>query len=434
MIGLLFTVLFFPLVGLAVSRLTGGANVLLAGAGATGFILFVAAVWHVPLLAVIIATAIVALVVLARSAAILAAATPASSRQRLAGLVPAGCRRSGRLEAGAPLALALVPIFALAATLPLSDYDGRAFWMLKAKAITHESAIDGPFFRGETSYNPRNEYPLLVPLDAAAAMIVARDLDDQHTRWLYVLFAAGFALELYRRGGGAWSAAIFLCLPQILTEPDGGVFSAYSDIALGAFVAAAFFELAERRSPLLLGLFASFAILTKNEGLPLALLLLAIGAFVFRARIAIALAPVVVAIAHLFLWRARIARSDEEDFARTILDLPQHLDRFAGSLGGLLSNIVAVRDWGLFLVAVVLAAIVLVARKQWRPLALAGAVIVPMGLLYAAVYAVAPWELRGMSEHLAPRVITHLLGPVFFLWSAGVRWRGGTGGGKPPLW
>jgi hypothetical protein len=375
------TILFFPLAGLAVSRLTGGANVLLAGTGAAGFLLFVAAVWHVPLLAAIIGIAILALALALRSARRSAgsqpAATPASSRQPLA-------------------ILAFVPLFALAAILPLSDYDGRAFWLLKAKAIAHEGAIDGPFFRGETSYHPRNEYPLLVPLDAAVTMIVARDLDDQHTRWLYVLFAAGFALELCRRGGGAWSAAIFLCLPQVLTEPDGGVFSGYSDIALGAFVAAAFFELAERRSPLLLG----------------------IGAFVFRARIAVALAPVVIALAHLFVWRSRIARSDEEDFARTILSLPQHLDRFAASLGGLLSNAAALRDWGLFLVAVAIAAIVLAAQKRWRPLALAGALIVPMLLLYAAVYAVSPWELRGLTEHLAPRVLTHLLGPAFFLWNA----------------
>jgi hypothetical protein len=399
----IFTILFFPLVGLAVSRLTGGANVLLAGTGAAGFVLFVAAVWHVPLLAAILALAVLALAVALRSALRSAgfqpAATPASSRQPLA-------------------ILAFVPLFALAAILPLSDYDGRAFWLLKAKAIAHEGAIDGPFFRGETSYNPRNEYPLLVPLDAAAAMIVARDLDDRHTRWLYVLFAAGFALELYRRGGGAWSAAIFLCLPQVLTEPDGGVFSGYSDIALGAFVAAAFFELAERRSPLLLGLFASFAILTKNEGLPLALLLLGIGAFVFRARVAVALAPVAIAVAHLFVWRSRIARSDEEDFARTILSLPQHLDRFAASLGGLLANVAALRDWGLFLVAVTIAAIVLAMRRRWRPLTLAGALIAPMLLLYAAVYAVSPWEQDGLTEHLAPRVLTHLLGPAFFLWNA----------------
>jgi len=365
------------------------ANAILFALGAMGSLLFIAAVWHVPLVAFTVI--VIAIAVLA---------------------IAFRCARP-------PLAiLALVPLFALAAILPLHDYDGRAFWVLKAKAIAHEGAIDGPFFRGETSYNPRNEYPLLVPLDAAATMIVARDLDDRHVRWLYVLFAAGFALELYRRGGGAWSAAIFLGLPQILTESDGGVFSAYSDIALGAFVAAAFFEIVERRSPLLLGLFASFAILTKNEGLPLALLLLAIGAFVFRARISIALAPVAIAVAHLFVWRSRIARSDEEDFARTIFDLPRHLDRFAGSLAGLLSNVAAWRDWGLFLVAVVLAAIVLAARKQWRPLALAGAVIAPMLLLYAAVYAVAPWDLRGMSDHLAPRVFTHLLGPTFFLWNA----------------
>jgi hypothetical protein len=344
-----------------------GANRILFALGAAGALLFIAAVWHVPLVAatiIIIAIAVLALVL----------AKPAKP----------------------PLVtLALIPLFVLAAILPLPDYDGRAFWMMKAKAIAHEGAIDGPFFRGETSYNPRNEYPLLVPLDAAATMIVAGDLDDRHVRWLYVLFAVGFALELVRRGGGVWSAAIFLCLPQILTENDGGVFSAYSDIALGAFVAAAFFELAERRSPLLLGLFASFAILTKNEGLPLALLLLAIGAFVFRERIVVALAPVAIAIAHLFVWRSRIARSDEQDFARTIFDLPQHLDRFAGSLAGLLSNVAAWRDWGLFLVAVVIAAIVLAVRKQWRPLALAGALIVPMLLLYAAAHAVAPWICAG---------------------------------------
>lgn len=387
---MIFSVLFFPLIGLAVSRWIGGANAILAGTGTAGFVLFLAAVWHVPLAAAIVAMAIVALAFL-------------------------------RPRKPSPAILAFVPVFALAAVLPLNDYDGRAFWMLKAKAIAHERAIDGPFFRGETSYNPRNEYPLLVPLDAAAAMIAARDLDDIHTRWLFVLFAAGFALELRRRGGGWWSAAIFLCLPQILTEPDGGVFTAYSDIALGAFVAAAFFALVEQRSPLLVGLFASFAILTKNEGLPLALLLLGIGAFVFRRRIAIALAAPAIAIAHLWIWRSRIARTDEEDFARTILELPRRLDRFAGALRELLANVFAWHDWGLFLVAVVVAAIVLALRREWRPLRLAGAVIVPMLLLYAAVYAVTPWDLSGMRDSLAPRAMTHLLGPLFFLWSSALR-------------
>lgn len=290
MTGLLFTILFFPLVGWAVSRVTGGANVILAGAGAAGSVLFVAAVWHVPLAPVI--------AVLAVAATIAVYATRNSREGEEGQRVP-------------PVAAAaVIPLLILSAILPLSDYDGRGFWMLKAKAIAHEGSIDGPFFQGETSYNPRNEYPLLAPLDAAAAMVVAGDLDDQHTRWLFVLFAAGFALELFRRGG-PWVAAIFLCLPQILTEPDGGVFSAYSDIALGAFVAAAFFELTGRGSPVRLGLFAAFAVLTKDEGLPLALLLLAIGTVVFRRRIAISLVPVAVALAHLFVWRARITPGSE---------------------------------------------------------------------------------------------------------------------------
>jgi hypothetical protein len=394
--GLLFSLLFFPLVGLAVTP----RNPVVGGLGAAGMALFVAAVWHVPLVWVIVALTIGAL--------------PFVRRLRLH-----------------PALLVFVPILIVAAILPLQDYDGRTFWMLKAKAIAHEGAIDGPFFRGETSYNPRNEYPLLVPLDAAAILTVARDLDDRHVRWLFVLFALGFALELYRRCG-PWFAAIFLVLPQILIEPDGGVFSAYADIALGAFVACAFFELTDDKgSPLRLGLFASFALLTKNEGLPLALLLLALGAFIFRKRIAIALAPFAIAFAHLVIWRARIEQFDEPDYASMIFDLPQHLDRFAGAFAELASNIFALHDWSIFLIAAVLSAVL-------RPKPIALAIIAPMMLLYAAVYAVTPWELSGMGENIAPRLFTHVLGPLFYLLAfiaptqskatGGLRRAGATGG------
>ena len=67
--------------------------------------------------------------------------------------------------------------------------------------------------------------------------------------------------------------------------------------------------------------------------------------------------------------------------------------------------------------------------EQW----LEGAVV-PVKPPYSdmpwALQAPAIAGLRGMSDHLAPRVLTHLLGPVFYL---GVRWGGGPGGGEPPL-
>lgn len=401
MIGLLFTIVFFPLVGLAVSRLMRGANVFLAGAGVTGLVLFVAMVWHVPMMVVLVTLGVIGAGVAARDAARPAGATPAFR------------------WAPADIALGVAIVFLLIASaiVPLSDYDGRAFWMLKAKAIAHEGSIDGPFFHGQTAGNPRNEYPLLVPLDAAAIFTVARDLDDRHVRWLFALFAVAFALEIRRRCG-SWLGAAFLWVPQILLDSaNGGALSAYCDIALGAFVACAFFELMDDGEPLRFGLWVACVALTKNEGLPLALLLLAAGAFVFRRRIAVALMLPAVTIAHLFLWRARIDRSDEENFGRTLLDVPAHLERLGSSFAHLFANIANVWDWGLVMVLIAVA---------WffarRGRALAATIILPMLFLYASAVAVSGWDIAVMRE-LAPRVFTHLLGPLFFILSDAVLFR-----------
>ncbi len=390
MTGLLFTIAFFPLVGWAVSR----TNVYLAGTGVTGLVLFVTMVWHVPMVVTLIALAVIALIVVVLR-------PPARD--------VAASHATRSLSADIALAIGIVLLLAAAAILPLSDYDGRAFWLLKAKAIAHEGSIDGPLFHRDTAGNPRNEYPLLVPLDAAAILTVAQDLDDRHTRWLFALFAVAFALEIRRRLGG-WFGAAFLWLPQILLDSaNGGALSAYCDIALGAFVACAFFELVENGEPLRFGLWVACAALTKNEGLPLALLLLLAGAFVFRRRIIVALALPLVTIGHLFFWRAGIERSDEQDFARTLLDMPSHLERLGGAMARLLGNFANVEDWGLVMLMIAVA--VFFARRGRM---ISAAIIAPMLMLYAGAVAVSGWDLDTMNS-LAPRVLTHLLGPLFFL-------------------
>jgi hypothetical protein len=397
--GLIFSAVFFPLVGLAVRRWLGGANAILAGLGAAGFVLFVTMVWRVPMIVPLILLALLA--PLARFK---------RERTRYA-LLPT------------VLMFAVFAIqFAVAAVLPLTDYDGRAFWLLKAKAIVHEDAVDGPFFRGEGTYSPRNEYPLLVSLDAAAIWKIARSLDDRHVRWLYLLFALGFALELRRRVG-PWPAAVFAWLPQIAIESEGGALSAYSDIALGAFVACAFFELVERESPLRFGMWLAFASLTKSEGLPIAVFLLVCGAFVFRKRIGAALILPAVAIAHLFIWRARIAPSDEPQYHLMLADLPRHLADLATNLGALLINIINVRDWGLVLIAAACSLFIVHRSSFRREAALAVAIIAAVILLYGAVLAVVPWPAVAVTGNIAPRLATHLLGPALYLIASAMRAR-----------
>src|ERR1051325_8381835 len=345
-IGLLATLVLFPLAGFALARVAGPMQPFLAGAGAVGAILFVTNAAGVPLVPMLVALVVASVVVLV--------------------VVRAPRREFIRYPLLPTLIAAVIAaaLLAIAATVPLDDYDGRAFWLLKAKAIAVDRSVNGAFFHQHESFDPRNQYPLVVPIDAAVVMLAAHDLDDREVRWLYVFFAIGFALELRRRTG-PWSAAVFLALPGIATQS----LTAGSDILLGAVTACAFFELVDAVSPLRLGLWLSFIALTKSEGLPLSLLLLVLRAFIFRKRIAVAAAPLFVAIATLLVWRSSVPRSDEPPFAHLIATIPQHAREFAHYLGGFATEMLAFANWGVLWMAVGVALIVLVSRRMWLPAA-----------------------------------------------------------------
>ena len=379
MIGLLVTVVLFPAVGAAVSRLTGRVQPYLAGAGVVGGLLFILNLLHVPLLAALALIVLIALF---------------------------GVRK---IEKPNPIiAVVAAWLLVVTAVVPLDDYDGRAFWLLKARAIAHERQVDGPFFQQKESPSPRNQYPLLLPADAAVLMLAGRDLDDRQVRWLYACFAIAFALEV-RRKLGAWIGAVLLCLPEIFRAAQ----TASSDVALGAFAAAAFFAIVEAESPLQLGLWLSCAVLTKSEGLPLAVLLLIVGAFTFRKRIAVAAAPFAVSVGALLLWRTRIKPSDEAPFTTLIFDWHQHLAHLRKVFGAFAEQSIAFRNWGALWIAFLIAIVILIVGRRWRDVALVAAVIVPMIVLYAVVIAVTDFDIARM-DGLARRLLTHLLGPALY--------------------
>lgn len=89
-------------------------------------------------------------------------------------------------------------------------------------------------------------------------------------------------------------------------------------------------------------------------------------------------------------------------------------------MSGFAQQIVASHDWGFLWLSVALAAATLLVRRNWRPLTIASAVILPMVVLYAATFAVTTWDQTVLTGDLAPRVLTHLLGPAFFVLAAGL--------------
>jgi len=431
MIGLLVTFVLFPLVGWSIGR-RGIGEAFLFGAGLTGALLFLAGVAHVPL---VIALALI--VVWGVGSGV----WELMHRPRTVQPTP---------HLAIPTIVMCIPLIALtfvAAITPLSDFDGRAFWVLKAKGIAHERAIDGPFFRGAT-LDPRNHYPILIPLDGAVILGVTHDSDDRQLRWLYLGFLAAFALLIRERidrlvspAAGSWCAALLVWIPQIAVEPEGGALSAYSDIALAAFAAGAFFELVSevsgsrglavsrcsapstprdrptaqpRDRTICFGLWLAFLVLTKSEGLPFALVFLVIGAFVFRKRIVIPAITTVIAAMALFVWRARIPAGDEEDILRMLPTIFGKLHHLGDALAAFPVHMFLFPRWGLFWIAVVIAA-VLAWRLDRRAARVAISVIVAMLAVYAGVYVATDWVVSDLIAVTADRLLMHVIAPSLFL-------------------
>jgi hypothetical protein len=394
MTGLLFTAIFFPLVGAAARRLCGGGPRFLLGVGTCGVVLYAALLLHVPPRPVLIAMAIASIVTLI--VARRRDSEPEKPKSVFATMVT------------------LAPIIALlfvTAIVPLADYDGRAFWVLKAKAIATEGAVDGPFFSGERGHNPKNEYPLLIPLAASAVMSATNSLDDLGIRWLYVLAFGSFALHA-RRWIGVWPAALIAWIPQFAAHAAQ---TAYNDIFVAAFGALAFFELVDRRSPLRFGLWISFLALTKNEGLPFALLLVVLAAVVWRRDVLRALPPFAVALAALMVWRLRVEPTDDDPLVALLPTIGERLDRLIPAATEFVSRAFEFDRWGLFWPAVIGAAVVLVLRGQWREVSLPATVIAGMTAAYVAAYMVTPWQLVDHINASADRLLMHFIGPAAWL-------------------
>lgn len=362
--------------------------------GACGTLLFFAGVLHVPITPVTAALAVLIAIALASRFAV------------------RGARHEKVAIADLVMIVPIVVVIFAAVIIPLNDYDGRAFWMLKAKGIAHDRSIDGPFFHHGEMDPPRNDYPLLVPLDGAAVMLIGRTFDDRVPRLLYIAVFVAFAWMVRDEFGG-WAAALLVWIPAIGVMPDGGAMSAYCDVALAAFVCGAFIEMLRDASAWRFGAWVTFVLLTKREGLPLALVLLAAGAFVFRKRIVIAALMPAAAMVALAVWRGRVAPGDEENLFALATTLVAKLQRIPGAIFGLARHGVA-PVWGLFWCAALVALAMLAVRRQWRDFALASLVIGGGLAVCIAAYTATNWPQADLINSSADRLLIHIVGPALY--------------------
>jgi Dolichyl-phosphate-mannose-protein mannosyltransferase len=239
-------------------------------------------------------------------------------------------------------ALICLGVFAEAATNPPQDWDGRMTWCTQARYIRAAGTVDAGVLLDERWYVSHPQYPLLLPIAQVAAQeAFGADPDAPLPRAVYAAFLPALLLVVYdatRRAAGRTAgavAALAAAATPFLLLGEGGAESTYSDLPLACFYGAALVLLLGPRpraeSGLAAGMLLGAAVLTKNEGTPLACLALALGwraarpagaadaadrrsAWAGAWRFAAAAAPVVLALALLASWRAGIPNREDESY------------------------------------------------------------------------------------------------------------------------
>ena len=311
-------------------------------------------------------------------------------------------RRGRWLEAAAFAIAAAICLGAVAeaVTNPLHDWDGRMTWATQARYVRAEATVDARALAEPQWYVTHPQYPLLLPVAQVVAMELAGAGDDVHAfRLLYVAFLPVFLLVLYgfprrrvKRRTAALTVMAAALLPYPAFFPTGGAVSAYSDLPLACFYGAGLLLLLRVRpgfsDGVAAGALLAAAVLSKNEGTPLALAALALAALAGLRRpgrlrrlapVGIAALFVALAIVLLVSWRAGIPNRYDEAYG-SLFSLaalwPAAVNRLPLLLPKIRYEMIALDHWNLFWSV---APLVLLAG--WRGLGRRGAAYLAAGAL-----------------------------------------------------
>ncbi|MFI5182259.1 MAG: hypothetical protein ACHQPI_12805 [Thermoanaerobaculia bacterium] len=294
--------------------------------------------------------------------------------------------------------------------------DSISVWNTKARVIRAARTVDAPVIRDVRYQMELPTYPVLMPVTQVAVLeALGLSDDDRGVKPLYAAFFPALLVLVFdaaRRRAGSGAAALAALagalLPQISTEPYGGASGAYSDLPMACFLGGGLLLLFERRPGLraaaLAGVLLAGAVLTKTEGLHLALIGLVVALVVrlphllalrregrLHAASLVSLIPPAAGIAIggtlLAWWRASIADRMGTNYAGlfSIQALVQGLgQRSWGIFRAITESSVNKWEWGWFWPAAaiaVAAGAAVVRRRLLRPvlLFLPLTLLVPLG-------------------------------------------------------
>ena len=303
---------------------------------------------------------------------------------------------------------------------PVAEWDTIAIWALKAKVVLHEPVAASSYFRDPAKAYSHLDYPLLWPFAMAWVWTCTGSADLTSVKILGPALLAALAATFHglaaRRGprAAAMAYTALLCgIPIVLSQTSRLLADApLAFFALLAFGASStWLESRDDAWIRLSGVFAAGMILTKNEGLGLAAILV-MALLLCRAPVrpvatwTIALPAVLTA--PWLIFRAGIPKLAEDYGARLQPALfLANIGRVPAIARALATEALNLEDW-LLLWPLVLLGLILGARRLRRPPS--ALVAVSLGLIaamYGAVYVVTPWDVGPLIESTAARLMLH---------------------------
>lgn len=337
-----------------------------------------------------------------------------------------------------PLAVVFARLLVNASTDPVTDWDGRMIWGAHAKYIQAADTVDADVFRDGKWIVVHPQYPALLPTMQVVVWRLLGTTDERAVRPAYAVFYAVILAVLFdstRRTAGravAYGLTLLAGLLPVLSSADGGAGGCCSDLPLACFVGTGLFVLIEARSisgGVVAGALLAGAVLTKNEGMPLAALALiagCLGASRLRREprrflatpSLVAAAVVAAAFAFLGHWQHGIPNRLDEDYghALSVSALIQGTrSRIPRVFAAMFHEMARGEAWGH--VWILFAVILLAGAPFLRSKRTTALVVFAAGSVgvYFAAYAVGGWEIVNLVQTTWNRLMIQIALPVFAL-------------------
>jgi hypothetical protein len=249
---------------------------------------------------------------------------------------------------------------------PVPSWDAWFLWSLKAKGLASAGSFNSPVFLSRAYRYSSQDYPTLLPSWQALAYLISGDLRVSwplqfQQAWLWT--SASVALVSLTSGYGVLACLLplaWIVTPEVVWQSMQG----YADVPMALMLvlgtAVLWRDRFDPRSHVVAGILLAGAALTKSEGVPLVVIVLASLLLSRRPRPVLAVAPAIVIAARLpwFVFTQVHGLTNEMINSETVRSLilgqtPMRVPQIAFAMGSVMLSPIR---WGLLVPACILSA------------------------------------------------------------------------------